>query len=440
MKRFPFTLTYTMIATIAVAINLPLYAANSPPQVKAEADALEIATNLKDKIEKAEQEFVKNEDAVFQALDQSLGKLSADNLDSIQENIEGIREVAKVLLALANKLLSERTKILQDTETLNTLNKESIPIYLKTAEMFEEKAKEEPFEDLKKDHLMLADAWRRLAEIMEKRVEGMAGDSQKVAEVLLYIERTKLLLELILRHIAVYPSLKEIAEQDRFSKQLGNYVRAFERFRQQYRAFGTTLRADAMSANLRPAGSGSHPGDIIDKGTHYAKQVETRKKDVKAKSTSAPIKISETAPEFRENEASSSHTLFAFLVMVPFAIGLIYVPLRCRKKEHANEELPISKAKPKTVEKITVSEVKPKPIERAMVSEAKPKPVEKVAVSTENPKTLPHHQDVLLHNVPLHSLKALAQTLPEGKSVTLKDITSYMCMTGTKEGTDLFRK
>jgi ASC-1-like (ASCH) protein len=343
MKPYQFTIAVAVVATLTVAINVPLFAANSPPRGKSEADALEIATNLKDKIEKAEQECVKNEEAVFQALDQSLGKLSADNLQSIQENIEGIREVAKVLLALANKLLAERSKILLNTDKLNTLNKEAIAISLKTAEMFEEKAKEEPFEDLKKDHLMLADAWRRLAEIMEKRAENMASDTQKVAEVLLYIERTKLLLELILRHIEVYPNLKQLAEQDRFRGQIRHYIEGFERFRAQFRKFDETLRTDALSANLRPAGPGPHPSDIIDKGPRYAQQVES------AKSVAAPAKKTATVLASKKEEAGYSHALLFPLITAPFVMGLLYAPLCRRKKRLASEQIAVSEEKPRPI-------------------------------------------------------------------------------------------
>jgi len=335
MQRFLFTITCVMIATIAVAINTTLFAADNPPQAK--PDALEIATKLLNAIKQAERENVKNEEAVFQVLDQQLSKLDADNLKSIQDSLDGFREEVKILLRLAKELLSNRDKIIMDAEKLNKLNHEAIAVYRNAAAMFEEKAKEEPFSNLKEDHLLLARDWRALANMMEKRIDAMASDTKSLSEGVYYIERTELFLELLLRHLSIYPNLKDLAERDQYREQMRHYINVFERFREQIRKFDGTLRSDAISAELRPAGSGPHPADVIDKHLQYAQVNNGLKSNLKAKPAAVSAKKSAVFPMPPEDETIFSHSMLPVTLVASLAAGLLVVPVRRRIKRPAHK-------------------------------------------------------------------------------------------------------
>jgi hypothetical protein len=413
-------LSSVFAAGIAVMLATTAFAAGEKtPQGDADDTALALSRGMKTNIEQKEQEIVQNELAVFQTIDQAMEKLQNNNIEAQQETLEGFRRMCDILSALAHKLLTNRNKIVTDADQLNQLNLAAVPIFRKTAVLFQDYSREEPFADIKEDYLALSGAWNSLADLMEKRATLVTDENKGLVEAIHFVERTALFLDRFKKHLDSLPNLQEFSDRENYLQQMEHYIKGMQRFRDQFRKFGTTLRSQALSASLRPKTAAKHPCDIIDKGPRYARQVESDIHGLKSKPVLAPAKKTAMALASKEEESGYSHALLFPFITAPFAIGLIYVPLRCRKQRLPDE-------------KIQVSEAKPKPVEKVTVSEAKPKPVEMVAVSKEKAAPLP--------NAPLRSLKSLAQSRPKAIATPLTEVASYMCMAGTKEVTDFCRK
>jgi hypothetical protein len=312
-----------MLTTAAVT------AGEKTPQGDAGDNALALSRGMKSNIEQKEQEIVQNELAIFQAIDQAMEKLQGNNLEAQQETLEGFHRMCGILSALAHKLLANRSKIITDADQLNQLNMAAVPIFRKTAVLFQDYSREEPFDEIKQDYLVLADAWNALADLMEKRATRFTEENKELVEAIHFVERTALFLDRFKKHLDSLPNLQEFSDREHYLEQMRHYIKGFERFREQFRKFDTTLRSQAITASLRPKNATKNPCDIIDKGPAFAKQNEKSKNSPKVKPAAMPVKRAtnlQTTPGDK-----TAYSMFPAAIAASCAFGLVFVPMRKRK-------------------------------------------------------------------------------------------------------------
>jgi hypothetical protein len=341
-------LSSVFAAGIAVTLATTAFAAGEKtPQSDADDTPLTLSRGMKTNIEQKEQEIVQNELAVFQTIDQAMEKLQNNNIEAQQETLEGFRRMCDILSALAHKLLANRNKIVTDADQLNQLHLAAVPIFRKTAVLFQDYSREEPFADIKEDYLALSGAWNSLADLMEKRATLFTDENKELVEAIHFVERTALFLDRFKKHLDSLPNLQEFSDRENYIQQMQHYIKGMQRFRDQFRKFETTLRSQAISSSLRPKNAAKHPCDIIDKGPAYAKQSEGTKTPPKATPVATPVKRAAIIQTPAEDK--TAYSMFPTALAASCAIGLVIVPFRKRKQQPVRKAQlppPLKKSEP----------------------------------------------------------------------------------------------
>jgi len=259
----------SLLFATAVAITLcsavMLRAAENPVSANAEDRRLKLARLYKERIESQEREIAQNEEAAFNAIQEAIAKLPTGSLQAQQQTLAGFRQATVILGNLARQLLDRREQLLTDIGALNQVTKAAAPAFRETSKLFEQYAKEEPYEEIKKDYVTLAQAWSAMADLMEKRADRFAGENKEITETIQYLERTAIFLERLQQHLDSIPNLDALQDREQYLEQLRRYIRAFEQFRDLFRRFNEALRSDALSADLRSRGLQTHSAAVLDR-------------------------------------------------------------------------------------------------------------------------------------------------------------------------------
>jgi hypothetical protein len=298
--------TYSAVIVFAAAMIPSVLAAETPPIAHANKDAvrndptLTRAKQIKNNIEETERDLAQQEQAAFQRIEQALQQISEGSLASQQEALEGFRDATGVLRQLSRDLLANRDKIITDIDKLGHINRLAVPVFQNASKTFAEYAKDEPYEELKKDYTRLAAVWKLIADNLEKRSAQYETENKELADTLRYLERTAIFLDRLYQHFDSLPNISPLTERDQYIENLKKFIRSFERLRELFHGFDDELRANAIADDLHPKAS---VGQTI---------------------LAAYPKVT---GKIQQMEPSAFRTMLP-IVGVPFLVGCVYLPIK----------------------------------------------------------------------------------------------------------------
>ncbi len=255
MKLMP----VAFLAIVGLMPTISLAESGTPTQTNEQAvkadPKLSLAKKTKREIEETERNLAQQEQEAFLLIQQAIKNMPSDALTAQHDALDGLRQVTSILHQLSQNLLEKRNGIITDIDKLRRLNRMASKVFREASKSFEEYAREEPYEDIRKDYIRLAGIWTVLAKDLEKRTGQYDTENNELKEMLRYLERIALYLGRLHQHFEASPNTASIQEREKYIEDLKRFIKSFEKLRSLFGDFDKELRANALANDLPSAQS-----------------------------------------------------------------------------------------------------------------------------------------------------------------------------------------
>lgn len=213
-----------------------------------EAYALSAAATTKDEIAKREAQLSRLQERMVANIEQMISSFDITRPGSADEVMRSMRPLVHQLNLTSKQLLANQDAYFDSLRSLHTAVVEAPTKYRAAAAAFERYAQDEPFDDIRKDYLVLAESWSLVASKMERRVSPIRQEGRDIIEFKKYLERTSLFLDRFETHLASFPDTP--SGDAEFEMQMRRYVGGVESLRRLLLGFREKVGASSKSQAL----------------------------------------------------------------------------------------------------------------------------------------------------------------------------------------------
>jgi len=231
--------------TRSICLIIVCFTPSAVNAAERDAYALSAAATTKDEIAKQDAHLSRLQERMEANIEQMITSFDITRPGSADEVMRSMRPLVHQLNLTSKQLLANQDAYFDSLRSLHTAIVEAPSKYRAAAAAFERYARDEPFDDIKKDYLSLAESWSLVASQIERRVSPIRQEGRDIIEFKKYLERTSLFLDRFETHLASFPDTT--SGDAEFEMQMRRYVGGVESLRRLLLGFREKVGASSKS-------------------------------------------------------------------------------------------------------------------------------------------------------------------------------------------------